>query len=222
MGVLVTHAHPDHVAGIATLIEGEDVPVVALPSVVKLMEETEQAKHAQWSQMFGDEWIPKWAYPNRLVEDGEVVTFDGVDFQVYDLGPGGDCDANSMWIVEDGGVSVFIGDLVFNGTHCYIADGRVLKWLANIERIRAMLPSDATLYPGHGPSDSVELLEAQRDYLLAYCAALAGVTADGGAIDDDVRAKLTDTMRRQRPGAPLEFMIGLSADAVAAELGRSA
>jgi glyoxylase-like metal-dependent hydrolase (beta-lactamase superfamily II) len=218
LGVLLTHAHPDHVAGIANLLDDSGAPVVALESVRDLMRATEEAKHAQWGPVFGDEWIPRWVYPDRLVEDGEALTFDGVSFRVYEVGPGGDCDANSVWVLEDERAAAFVGDLVFNGTHSYIADGKVLRWLANIERFRALLEGVATLYPGHGRAGGIELLDAQKNYLLAYCAAVLEVAGDGAATDEQAKEELAGRMRRVLPGAPLEFMIGLSADAVAAEL----
>jgi len=218
LGVLLTHAHPDHVAGIANLLDDSGAPVVALESVRDLMRATEEDKHAQWGPVFGDEWIPRWVYPDRLVENGEALTFDGVSFRVYEVGPGGDCDANSVWVLEDERAAAFVGDLVFNGTHSYIADGRVLRWLANIERFRALLEGVATLYPGHGRAGGIELLDAQKNYLLAYCAAVLEVAGDGAATDEQAKEELAGRMRRVLPGAPLEFMIGLSADAVAAEL----
>jgi glyoxylase-like metal-dependent hydrolase (beta-lactamase superfamily II) len=218
LGVLVTHAHPDHVAGIANLLGDSGAPVVALESVRDLMRATEEAKRAQWGPVYGDEWIPRWVYPDRLVEDGEAVTFDGVAFRVHDVGPGGDCDANSVWVLEDEPAAAFVGDLVFNGTHSYIADGRVLRWLANLERFRALLEGVATLYPGHGRAGGAELLDAQKDYLLAYCAAVLEVAGDSATVDERAKEELAERMRRVLPGAPLEFMIGLSADAVAAEL----
>jgi glyoxylase-like metal-dependent hydrolase (beta-lactamase superfamily II) len=218
LGVLVTHAHPDHVAGIANLLGDSGASVVALESVRDLMRATEEAKRAQWGPVYGDEWIPRWVYPDRLVEDGEAVTFDGISFRVHDVGSGGDCDANSVWVLEDEPAAAFVGDLVFNGTHSYIADGSVLHWLANLERFRALLEGVATLYPGHGRAGGAELLDAQKDYLLAYCAAVLEVAGDSATVDERAKEELAERMRRVLPGAPLEFMIGLSADAVAAEL----
>src|SRR5688572_21265666 len=49
LAVLVTHAHPDHVAGITNIVSAPDVPILALESVTRLMQATEAAKHAQWS-----------------------------------------------------------------------------------------------------------------------------------------------------------------------------
>src|SRR5262245_22653068 len=139
LAVLLTHAHPDHVAGVTTIVDAADgTPIVALESVARLMRATEQAKHAQWAPVFGDEWITHWTYPNQLVADGASVTFDGVTYHVRDFGPGGDSDANALWLI-DGQEVAFVGDLVFSGTHCYLADGQLLRWLANLERLREVL-----------------------------------------------------------------------------------
>jgi hypothetical protein len=73
------------------------------------MRATEEAKHAQWGPVYGDEWIPRWVYPDRLVENGEALTFDGVSFRVFEVGPGGDCDANSVWILDDELDAAFVG-----------------------------------------------------------------------------------------------------------------
>src|SRR5690349_9361722 len=58
-GIILTHGHPDHVAGTYNVADW-NTPIYALHSVKKLMEETEAVKHQQWSAMFGKEWIPKW------------------------------------------------------------------------------------------------------------------------------------------------------------------
>ncbi len=62
------------------------------------------------------------------------VTFDGLTYRVHDFGPGGDSDANSIWILENEPKIAFVGDLIFNGHHSYIADNHILDWLTNLER----------------------------------------------------------------------------------------
>ena len=223
LAVLLTHPHGDHVAGVTELVGSSEVPIFALPSVEKVMRETEEEKHAQWGPVFGDEWIPKWTYPNRFVEDRQTIKFDGVTYRVHDLGPGGDSDANSVWIIKNGGPRVaFTGDIAFNGTHSYIADGHVLAWLANLENARALLADVERIYPGHGGGASLDLLESQKAYLLTYCAAVKKLSDGAPALTEAAGEELERRMEEYLPDAPLRFMIDLSADAVAAELaGRS-
>ncbi len=218
LAVLVTHAHPDHIAGITELVHGSDVPVVALASVKALMEQTEAAKHAQWGPVYQQEWIQTWTYPTQLVEDRETVTFDGVTYRVHDLGPGGDCDANAIWVVETEPKVAFVGDLVFNGTHSYVADDHILGWLANLERARVLLQDIETIYLGHGKPGSLDLLNTQREYLLTYCAAVKEFAQGAPALTEAGKQALIARMEQYLPAAPLTFLIGLGADAVAAEL----
>jgi glyoxylase-like metal-dependent hydrolase (beta-lactamase superfamily II) len=222
LAVLVTHAHPDHVAGIVNLTGSSDIPILALPSVAEIARASEEPKRAQWQPRFGDEWIERWQFPDRLVADRERVTFDGITYRVYDAGPGGDSDANSIWVMESEPWVHFVGDLLFDQTHVYMADGHVLAWLANIERFRPLLSSVSAIYPGHGALGGPELLDAQRDYLIAYCAAVRELLGAGSALPDGANQELERRMQEYRPGAPLEFMISLSVDAVARELKQAA
>jgi len=218
LAALVTHAHPDHVAGLANLVGSSGAPVLATAAVAQLIRESEEPKRAQWGALFGDEWVPTWTYPNHLVQDREEVTFDGVAYRVHELGAGGDCDANALWVMASEPRAAFVGDLAFSGTHSYLADGHILAWLANLERVRPILAGVSTLYPGHGAPGSLALLEAQRDYLLTYCGAVRDVAEGGRPLGERAKQELTARMERYLPAAPLTFMIALSADAVADEI----
>lgn len=218
LAVLLTHAHPDHVAGITELVQGKDIPIVALASIKHLMERTEQFKHAQWGPVYQDEWIHHWTYPNRLITDRETLIFDGISYRVYDLGPGGDCDANAIWVVETEPKVAFVGDLIFNGMHSYVADDHLLGWLANLERARVWLQDVETIHLGHGKSGSLALLDVQRDYLLTYCAAVKELAQGEARLTEAAKQALVTRMQQYAPDAPLTFMIALGADAVAAEL----
>lgn len=217
LAVLITHPHPDHVAGITQLVENREVPILALESVERLMRTFEEPKRAQWGPVYGDEWVQHWTYPNRLLQDNDSVVFDGITYRIHDLGAGGDCDANSIWVIETGSKAAFIGDLVFDGTHSYIADGHCGDWLANLDRAESLL-TGATLYPGHGAPGSLALLQKQRDYLLTYRASVQRLAKGKPTLTDAEKAELTQVMQRYAQGAGLSFLIAHSADAVAAEL----
>ena len=102
--------------------------------------------------------------------------------------------------------------------HSYTADNHLLAWLANLEQVRTLLADVPTLYPGHGQPGGLDLLDAQRDYLLAYCAAVKELAAGQPALPEEAKGQLVARMEQVRPGAGLTFLIGLGADAVAAEL----
>jgi len=217
LAVLITHPHPDHVAGITQLVGNREVPILALASVERLMRTFEEPKRAQWGPVYGDEWVQHWTYPNRLLQDNDSVVFDGITYRVHDLGAGGDCDANSIWVIEDDPKVAFIGDLVFDGTHSYIADGHSGDWLVNLDRAEKLLRG-AMLYPGHGAPGSLVLLQKQRDYLLAYRATVQRLAKGRSTLTDTEKEELTHHMEQYAQGAGLSFLIAHSADAVAAEL----
>jgi glyoxylase-like metal-dependent hydrolase (beta-lactamase superfamily II) len=216
--VLITHAHPDHVAGLSVWLTHPETPVYAVSSVDRLLRAIEEPKRAQWEPVLKDEWIGKWTFPNRLIGDGEAVTVGGLQFRAHELGPGGDCDANSIWIMSGNSPAVFVGDLVFNGTHSYMADGHTTAWLRNLERVRSLVPPGAILYPGHGDPGDVSLLDVQAHYLNSFRSAIRQISGGRTILTDPELKDLSRRIESAVPGGKLAFMIGLSANAVAAEL----
>ena len=164
LGVLVTHPHPDHYNTIGELLAGEDVPVIAHRDVDREIRARDEAKRAQWKPMFGDEWPARATFPNRVVADEESVDLGDLRFTAWDFGP---CESESetVWLLGDG-ETAFVGDLAFNGTHAYLADGRTDAWLRAIDRAEESLTGVRTLYVGHGPPTAPAVLAEQRRYLL--------------------------------------------------------
>ena len=217
-GIILTHGHPDHVAGTHNLAPKGDVPIFALASVKKLMEETEEAKHKQWAGMFGPEWVPKWIYPNHIVKDGDSVKIAGLNFNVLDIGSGGDCDANSIWLLDDENSAAFIGDFIYNKNHTYMNDGSILRWLSNLDRYSPVLKNFKTYYVGHGSSCDFTSLASQKEYFLTYCSHVLNTTGGTGIFTDDTRKSFEQTMLAAFPDYGCQFMVGLSADRVGSEL----
>lgn len=222
-GVVVTHAHPDHFNGILGLVEGREVPVYAAASVAKVIEEIADAKRAQWSPIYGEEWPADTYYPNTILADGDTITLDATTVTVREVGPA-ESHADSYLVARaDGAAPVaFIGDLAFHGTHPYTADGHSGSWLQALDMLWSELGEVRLLYPGHGDPSGPELLADQRRYLLYY-REVVGRLADGKAqLSDSAKTQLEQQMQAFMPDAPLTWMIGLGADAVAAELTAAA
>ena len=75
--------------------------------------------------------FPRGFIPTRLSMDGDTVTLGDIKLSVVDLGAGGDCDANSIWLLNDS-PHAFLGDFIYHQNHTYMADGNILRWLANL------------------------------------------------------------------------------------------
>ena len=218
LGVLVTHPHPDHYNTITELLAGEDVPVIAHRDVEREIRAKDDAKRAQWGPMFGDEWPTSATFPNRTVADEECVELGDLRFTAWDFGP---CESESetVWLLG-GGDTAFVGDLAFNGTHAYLADGHTDAWLLAIDRAEDTLAGVRTFYVGHGAPTMPAVLADQRRYLLMAREAIARAAAGRAELSEDEANQVTSLMERYLPSAPLGWLVGAGASAVASELAK--
>jgi glyoxylase-like metal-dependent hydrolase (beta-lactamase superfamily II) len=143
--VWLTHAHVDHVLGVAAVKRAFDVPVFMHPLDRPLYDRAELS-----ATMYGLPFEPLPA-PDRALADGDVLTVGSFDFAVMHA-PG---HAPGHVVIHGHGVA-FVGDCLFMGSV-----GRVDLPLSvptdltrSLARI-AELPEDTVVYPGHGPSTTV-------------------------------------------------------------------
>jgi glyoxylase-like metal-dependent hydrolase (beta-lactamase superfamily II) len=221
--VLITHGHPDHYNGLTDLLAGTSgVPVIATAAVAHVIRQYDAAKEAQWKPVFKEEWPARRTFPTRVMRDGESLDVDGVRFVVRDLGPG-ESHADSYWLVRGAHPVAFIGDVVIHGLHAYMTDGHSSAWLRNLTRVRRELRRAGvhTVYPGHGASGDLSMLDWQRAYLERYRATVADLARGRARLTDEEKTQLSEAMRRFLPTEDLAFLIPLGADSVAAELARA-
>jgi glyoxylase-like metal-dependent hydrolase (beta-lactamase superfamily II) len=218
LGVLVTHPHPDHYNTIAELLAGDQLPVIALPEVERQIREKDDAKRAQWGPVFGEEWPSRATIPDRTLEDEESVELGDLRFTAWDFGP---CESESetVWLLGDG-ETAFVGDLAFNGTHAYLADGHTDAWLQALDRAEESLAGVRTLYVGHGEPATPAVFADQRRYLLMVREAVGEAAGGSGELSEEGANRVVRLMERYLPGAPLGWLVGAGASAVAVELAK--
>lgn len=221
-GVLITHPHPDHYNGLTVLVEGLDVPIVAMPAVDREIRESDDAKRRQWGPMFGDEWPERSTFPSEQAADGERVELGGLEFTPTDLGPG-ESVSETIWRLEGNDrPTAFVGDLVFHGMHPYIADGMTAAWIESLDRAGELIDQSTTLYIGHGDPVGVGAISDQKRYLMMLREAVRRIAGGGDELDPEAADELVRTMREFTAGAPLEWLLSRGCDGVAGELAREA
>jgi glyoxylase-like metal-dependent hydrolase (beta-lactamase superfamily II) len=211
-GVVVTHPHPDHYAGLAHLVDADEVPILATSAVDAIIRRDDQLKNEVVGPMMGDDWPTTRVFPNRTVGDGDDVRLAGLTLSVRELGPG-ESHVDSLWLLD--ARTIFAGDVAYNGMHTYLADGHWQDWLATLDRLDAELPDDATLYVGHGPPGGKDLLAAQRRYIETFVDA---VKAHADAIDHGDHSGVIEAMQSLLPTDSLLFLMDLSIEPTLATL----
>lgn len=220
VAVFITHAHPDHYNGTATLLNGlGDVPVISTEGVSQCIAKVITAKDTKWRPHFGDDWPRDILLPTRIVTDNSVLTFDGINYSVHELGPA-ESDSDLYIIVGNKKPVVFVGDVVFNQVHSFMNDGHSLLWLKSLDRLSSELKDIELLFTGHGqPGASLEVIEAQKNYLITYRRELSNLLASETQLTSlELKNSIEEKLSALFPNYDMIGFIAAGANAVAAEI----
>jgi glyoxylase-like metal-dependent hydrolase (beta-lactamase superfamily II) len=150
--ILLTHAHVDHVTGVAAAKRALDVPVYLHRDDQFLYDRAVQS-----GAMFGLRVEPQPKI-DRYYTPGEVITFGGYEVRPHHTPghcPGGVC----LQIGRKGeeGKELFVGDTLFAGSigRTDLPGGDFNVLIASIRDVLFAFGDDAVVHPGHGPDTTI-------------------------------------------------------------------
>jgi glyoxylase-like metal-dependent hydrolase (beta-lactamase superfamily II)/8-oxo-dGTP pyrophosphatase MutT (NUDIX family) len=164
--IIVTHRHPDHIGGLAPIVERTGAPV-----------------HA-----FGTEAIE--GVPIDTVEDGRVIEVGGVVLRV--LHTPGHASDHICLLLDD---MLFTGDCVLGEGTAVIAppDGDMRAYMATLKRLRELPVT--RLFPGHfrPRDDAIGLIEEYIDHRQQREQEIVDALGAGATVEEVVARVYTDT-----------------------------
>ncbi|MFF1409462.1 MBL fold metallo-hydrolase [Streptomyces sp. NPDC058289] len=166
--VYITHGHPDHWFGTATLLEqfGDAGTVVyATAGTIRQMHEQLKGKEEGFAKSFAEvpENTPVLAVP--VPEDGFLL--EGQVLRAVETGHTDTADSSVLHVPSIG--LVVAGDVVYNGVHQMMlegAGGGLQAWLDGIDKIAALNPLHVVA--GHKNKDlpdDPKIIDETRQYL---------------------------------------------------------
>ena len=241
LGVIFTHAHPDHINGAAALLNGTiNVPIYSTQSTYNVLKNDTGGYFALSKQLLPrNEYSTQQVLPNRIVSSGENITIDGITYHFEDLGIG---EADDMMLIYlPSQKLMFTGHMINNHMHPFFAGAispespsHISEWIKQIEHLQQIYPDAKVLFPRHGPSGVAKtLLDEQLNYLNAFRSlvkqqmqsapklegerAVANITEQGKAL---IKSELQALYPGYQPVATLPNMLDYNIDALAKEISQ--
>jgi hydroxyacylglutathione hydrolase len=168
-GILLTHAHIDHITGVARAKETFDVPIYLHRDDLFLYDAV-----VQQGEMFGFKVRPQ--PPVDVYYDLSPVFFGDYEVRIHHTPghcPGGVC----LQIGRKGeaGRELFVGDTLFAGAigRTDLPGGDYAVLLRSITEVIFPLGDECVVHPGHGPDTTIARERASNPFVLEYVASKA-------------------------------------------------
>ena len=197
--IYTTHAHPDHLFGLAVLKQAfPAAKIVALPATVNAARTGWPARQKFWFPVYGNNIPgPEPVLPEELATP--VLTLEGEEFPITGGVQGADGPGNSFVYVPSLR-AVITGDIVFDRAYFGVPrDAARENWLKTIAQITALNP--AVVIPGHegpGATRDMRSIEFMKTYIADW---------DANVARSKTAADMRANVLKQYPGLGMEFTL---------------
>ena len=147
--IILTHAHLDHIEGVAALVERFPAPIHLHPEDRPLYDAA-----GQQAAMFGHRFRAP-PPPDASLEPGTDLVLGACQFEIRHAP--GHSPGHVILFAPDAGLA-FVGDVVFAGSigRTDLPGGSYQTLMTSIREQVLTLPDETRLYSGHGPVTTVE------------------------------------------------------------------
>jgi glyoxylase-like metal-dependent hydrolase (beta-lactamase superfamily II) len=192
LGVIITHPHPDHIGGTGVLLDGTgNVPIYATQAVFDIMKNDTGGLIALAKRFHGNDYADQVVLPDRIVNSGGNVTIDGIIYSLKDIGPGEAGDMTLIYLPSQ--KLLFTGDVVNNEMIPFLAEGRSIDWIKQLEYIIQNYSDAKVLFPGHGQSGPAKiLLDKQLNYINTFRSLVEQQLQSVAEVGEETSANITE------------------------------
>jgi hydroxyacylglutathione hydrolase len=159
--ILLTHAHLDHVEGVAAMARATNAPIHLHPADQLLYDNA-----ARQALQFGMR-IEDPPPVSHALEHGQTLEIGGVSYEVRHVP--GHSPGHVLFFVEAAGCA-FVGDVVFQGSigRTDLPGGEYGQLIESIRKQVLVMPDDTVLHVGHGPRTTVGHERATNPFLIPH------------------------------------------------------
>ncbi|MCA9930722.1 MAG: MBL fold metallo-hydrolase [Anaerolineales bacterium] len=146
--ILLTHAHFDHVGGLAELKAEVNAPIYIHPDAISMLQQ------ATMSAAFFQLTIPAPPAPDKMLAEGDVIRVGNVTLEV--LHTPGHAPGHVSFYLPDHRV-IFDGDVLFQHSigRTDLPGGDMNLLLSMIRTKLMTLPDETYVLSGHGPATTI-------------------------------------------------------------------
>ena len=157
--ILLTHAHLDHIEGVARVRREWAAPIFLHPDDLPLYQAV-----AQQATSFGIE-VEAQPPPENAFAHGDLFRFGDCRLEVRHA-PGHAPGHVILYALEAG--LAFVGDVIFQGSigRTDLPGGDLYQLMQSIREQVLTLPDETRLYPGHGPDTTVGFERRTNPFLV--------------------------------------------------------